>query len=676
MSEQDKQGKGKPERGPGFTRKPGGKTPFKQAGRPSGRPFGRPAPRQERGENRPGPRQYGRPAPAGDKKDADPGQRKFGRPAPSSERADARPAPRQYGRPAPSSERADARPAPRQYGRPTPSSERADTRPAPRQYGRPAPSSERSDARPAPRQYGRPAPSSERADARPAPRQYGRPAPVDRREGQGQAKRAERGFVPRPSGFPRKDGPRPPRSGFQPAPAFVKPAPPPKPETILSKDARTAALLVLNRVLHEGAYASLSLDEVFQNMRLSPQDKRLAAVIVYKTVEDLLKIDFALGQYLQDPEALNGKVRNILRLSACQILLMDKIPDFAAVNEAVELTRASGLEDMTGLVNGVLRSLIRGKDSLPWPGPEDEQYTSVMYSIPKWLADVILAAYPEETARQIIAYRNPSHATTLRRNQVLVSPAEFEALLAKKVSWEVSPGELPGVVRVKGASDIGKDLDFLGGRFSIQGEGSMLAVLALAPGAGATVLDCCAAPGGKTMYAAELMQNTGRVHAWDVHEHRVDLIYAQAERLRLYNIRPAVRDATVYQERFEQTMDLVLLDAPCSGSGVMDNKPDIKYRLTPEGLEHLAALQSKLLDVNARYVKPGGVLVYATCSLLPQENEEQIKLFLSAHPEFSLDELPLDFPERFRPLYGEHGLQLLPHRDGVEGFFIARMKRA
>lgn len=453
------------------------------------------------------------------------------------------------------------------------------------------------------------------------------------------------------------------------------PMPVKKPEPILSQDARQAALLVINRVLEGGAYASLSLDEVFQNMRLSQQDKRLAAVIVYKTIEDLLKLDFALSQFLQDAEALKGTVRNILRLSACQILLMDKIPDFAVVNEAVELTRASGLEDMTGLVNGVLRSLIRNKDSLNWPKPGDGNYLSVTNSMPQWLVDILLQAYPEQTARDIMAYRNPEHAIVLRRNRILLSQDEFLRLLRKKTAWTVTLGRLEETVRVKGVSDISRDSDFIGGRFSIQGEGSMAAVLALSPKPGMAVLDACAAPGGKTCLMAELMQNTGRVHAWDVHEHRVDLIYAQAERLRLYNVRPAVRDATVFQERFEESMGAVLLDAPCSGTGVMDNKPDIKHRLTAEGLREMTVLQQNLLSACARYVKPGGTLVYSTCSLLPQENGDQVRKFLETHSDFKMDDLPAAFPSQFRHLESDNGIQLLPHMDGVEGFFIARMRR-
>ena len=312
--------------------------------------------------------------------------------------------------------------------------------------------------------------------------------------------------------------------------------------------------------------------------------------------------------------------------------------------------------------------------TLPWPKPGDENYLSVTHSIPQWLAEEILNGYPDETAMGIISYRNQEHAVTLRRNGSLLTQAEFEALLTKKV-WNVKPGRLPGVVRVSGVSDIARDQDFLGGRFSIQGEGSMMAALALKPGVGAQVLDCCAAPGGKTCYLAEMMQNTGRIHAWDLHEHRVELIRAQAERLRLYNIRPAVRDSSQFMERLEGMMDAVLLDAPCSGTGVMDNKPDIKYRLTPESLASLVALQEQLLDVNSRYVKPGGVMVYATCSVLPKENERQIERFLKTHPEFALDLLPDTIPSDMRGLVGAHGLQLLPFRDGMEGFFIARMRR-
>ncbi len=455
----------------------------------------------------------------------------------------------------------------------------------------------------------------------------------------------------------------------RPGPAEARPAVPG-----MSADARRAALTVLNRVLIDEGFASLSLDEQFRGTPLSPRDKRLATALVYTTLENLLKLDFALDRFLKERDSLEPRVLNLLRMSACQLLLMDRLPDFAAVNEAVNLTRAMGLEPMTGLVNGVLRSVVREKDSIPWPGEGEPDYPRVMYSMPPWLMERLREGYGEETAMKIASYRKPRHDITIRRNSLRMDEKAFQAMLEKKV-WQTAPGLLPDVYHVSGASSIAGDSDFLEGAYSIQGEGSMMAALALSPGIGARVLDACAAPGGKTALMAEIMQNTGRIHAWDVHEHRIGLLEAQMERLRIYNVRPAVRDACVHQERFDGEMDAVLIDAPCSGSGVMAEKPDVKYRLNAQGLAALTEIQRRLLAACAPYVKPGGILVYATCSLLPEENERQVERFLEERPEFAPDLLPESIPERLRELAGPHGLQLLPHRDGTEGFFIARMRR-
>ena len=202
----------------------------------------------------------------------------------------------------------------------------------------------------------------------------------------------------------------------------------------------------------------------------------------------------------------------------------------------------------------------------------------------------------------------------------------------------------------------------------------MMAALAVGPKRGMQILDCCAAPGGKTCLMAEMMGGTGRVHAWELHAHRTDLIAAQAKRLGLENVRPMNRDAAKPRPDLEGTMDAVLLDAPCSGLGVMADKPDVKYRVTEESVRELVALQSQLLDTVAPYVKRGGTLVYSTCSVLKDENVRQAEAFLARHPEFELMPLPDTIPEAFRRHEGV-GLQLLPDRDGVEGFYICRMRR-
>ncbi len=648
------------------------------------------------------------------------GAKAFGHPAPGARRPnDER---RQYGRPAPSAPHAQGER--KQYGRPAPAASRAEGEQ--KQFARPAVPAphgqgERKPFTPRPafsgpraqgerKQFGRPAPSEQKQYGRPAPatpqavgeqRQFTRPAPVaPRAEGE------QKPFTPRPAfGGPHtQDGRKPysPRPAFggprtqgdhktfsrpsfgkpgfpKPAdskPAFTKPAVPRPAAPTISSDARKSALQVLNRVLLEEGFASLSLNEHFNLVYLSPRDKRLCTNIVYLTLENLNKLDFALDRLLEEPQGLEARVRNLLRLSACQILLLDRVPDSAVVNEAVKITRDMDLEGLTGLVNGVLRNLIRQVDEIPWPKPEEGVgYYSIMYSYPRWLVEQILKDYGQETGHQILTYRRPGQGMTIRPNLNRISEVAFLRLLEKKV-WKHEKGQMPQAWHILGAADIGKDSDYLDGNFSIQGEGSMVAAEAAFLKLGAQVLDVCAAPGGKSAYLAERMQGTGRIHAWDVHEHRVELIRALTERLRLYNVRPAWRDALVYREQLEGMMDVVLIDAPCTGSGVMDEKPDLKVRLNDQDLQGLLETQRKMLDTCSRYVRPGGLLVYATCSILPDENTRQIEAFLLAHPEFSIRALPDTIPQNLRQHEGPLGLQLMPYRDGTEGFYIARMHRA
>ncbi len=438
---------------------------------------------------------------------------------------------------------------------------------------------------------------------------------------------------------------------------------------------RKVALSIFQDVVRKDAYAALSLDDRMKNANLSQLDKRFCASIVYTTLENLIRIDYALDFFLKDAPSLEPTVRDILRISVCQLLFHDRIPENAVVDEAVKLTRGAGLEGLTGLTNAVLRSVVRGKNDIKWPGPEEgAKYLSVMYSVPQWLAERLNEAYGPETAEKICAFRSEAHYTVIRPNLMRLSDEAFETLLRKKV-WEVEKGRVPHAYRVRKASEIARDADYFAGNFSIQGESSMLAAQALDVRPGMTVLDCCAAPGGKTAYLAETMAGTGRVYAWDVHEHRVTLIRTMMRRLRLENVRPAVRDAAELKEELAGTMDAVLLDAPCSGLGVMDSKPDIKYRATPESVAELTRLQEKLLNVCCRYVRKGGLMVYSTCSILPEENGEQIRRFLAAHPEFALAPLPDSFDGQFSAHDTGCGLQLLPHQDGVEGFFIARLRR-
>lgn len=450
----------------------------------------------------------------------------------------------------------------------------------------------------------------------------------------------------------------------------------PRPRTAQSGlNARRLALDVLTDVREKGAYASLALGERLRVSRLSPEDRRLATGLVYGTLENQLQIDYALDR-LMDRPTREPVQRDILRMGAYQILFLDRVPDSAAVDEAVKLTRAMGMEAACGFINAVLRNLSRGKDEIAWPDREADPvaYLSVMGSMPRWLVEKLVAAYGPEEAGRVILYREEEHPVCVRPNFTRLSDAEFEALLQEK-GWRAERGLAPHAWLIYGAGDLAADADYRAGRFSIQGQSSMLAAEALEVRPGMKVLDACAAPGGKSAYLCEQMQLTGRVYAWELHEKRAQLLEGVRRRLGLDNLRISVRDALDFRPDLEDMLDGVLLDAPCAGLGVLSQKPDIKLRLKEEDIPAIVDTQGRLIDTVCRYVRPGGALVYSTCSLLPEENADRVRTFLQAHPNFTLEPLPTSFAEELRARQTPCGLQLLGCRDGVEGFFIARMRR-
>lgn len=437
--------------------------------------------------------------------------------------------------------------------------------------------------------------------------------------------------------------------------------------------ARRLALEVIRAVTENDAYASLVLDEKLNACGLPLVDRRLAARLVYDTLEHLLTLDWALNSLMARPDT-DIKLRNVLRLGACQILLEDRIPESAACNTSVALCKELGMEGLAGVCNGILRNLVRQKDEIRYPdfALEPVKALSIRHSVPEWLVERLMADWGEE-AVPMMGFHQPNAAITVRPNLLRMTDEAFEGFLQNKV-WEHERGTVPHSWRIRNMAEIAHDAGFVGGKFSIQSESSMMVCLAAAPKNGMQILDACAAPGGKSCLMAEMMQGTGRVQAWELHPHRTELIRAQMERLGLENVRPLTRDALKVRPELENTMDIVLLDAPCSGLGVMSEKPDVKYRVTEASVAELVKLQSDLLDAVCPYVKKGGTLVYSTCSVLKDENVRQAEHFLARHPEFELMPLPETIPERYRQHEGV-GLQLLPQRDGVEGFYMCRMRR-
>ncbi len=482
---------------------------------------------------------------------------------------------------------------------------------------------------------------------------------------------------------PKKDyGPRKPFAGHGSAPHGDKPHvrgpvhkgdKPYKPNNL---GPRRVALETLLDVSRSDAFAALALDKRMNTAMFSRRDRAFTTQLVYGTLENKIALDWRIDQFLDGDKALDPVIREILRMGAYQLFYLDRVPDMAAVDESVSLARAMGMEALTGLVNAVLRSMIRGKEDVVWPKPQDDpvKYLSIMFSVPGELAEMLIEAYGEHGALEILRYRPKDRAVTIRVNNLRCDDARLRSLLADE-EMEFAPGIVPGTYKIMHAGDLTRMRAFQNGLFTIQGESSVIAARAVGAKPGQTVLDACAAPGGKTAVLSEMMNDTGRVYAWDTHAHRVELIRGTANRLKLENVRPAVKDAAVERPDMAMTLDAALIDAPCSGTGVMLEKPDVKYRVTREGVMSLCRTQAEILDAIAPMVKVGGTLVYSTCSVLPAENEMQIRAFLERHGEYEVVKLGDELPEALAAHEGDCGIQMLPYRDGTDGFYVCKMRR-
>ncbi|WP_246098538.1 16S rRNA (cytosine(967)-C(5))-methyltransferase RsmB [Saccharibacillus brassicae] len=437
------------------------------------------------------------------------------------------------------------------------------------------------------------------------------------------------------------------------------------------------ALNVLTGVDENAAYSNLLLNRALQQAELSPADAGLATELVYGTISRQATLDYFLDRFIKSGvKRLNPWVRSLMRMSLYQIRYLDRVPAHAAVNEAVEIAKKRGHSGIAAMINGVLRSVLREGDALSIPDdlPTAERI-ALQHSHPQWLVERWIAQYGEETAEAVCASNNEAPKASLRVNTLRMDRAELlRELEAEGRSVRASDLAPQGVI-VESGGNLANDRLYRDGRFSIQDESSMLVAEALAPEPGMSVLDCCAAPGGKTAHIAEKMGNRGRIVANDLHEHKQGLIAEQAERLGLSCIETSVGDALTLKDRFEPaSFDRVLLDAPCSGFGVIRRKPDLRWAKTPEDAASIAKLQRQMLGAVAGLVKPGGILVYSTCTIEREENQRAVAEFLRDHAEYVSE--PFDAPTLDDlPQAGGAGVQILPNQFGSDGFYIARLRR-
>ena len=444
--------------------------------------------------------------------------------------------------------------------------------------------------------------------------------------------------------------------------------------------AREIALQVLKAVEDEGAYAGLALNRIIEKYRPGKLDRAFATELVYGTLRFLQTIDWILGQFIKQPlNAQTTSVRNILRLSVYQLFYLDRVPDSAACNEGAEMARKHGHPGAVKFVNGVLRSILRRKSEITFPSLFDDPvgHIAIKYSHPVWIVERWLKEFgPEDTILHCQANNMPT-PNTVRVNTLkntrdeLVERLMKEGLAAKETAYA------PEGVMIEGFLSIGAIAAFREGLFQPQDESSMLASRALAPAPGSTVIDACSAPGGKATHLAQLMENRGEIFAFDIHPHKLALIKENSDRLGINIIQEVAGDAADLPEKYYGSADYVLVDAPCSGLGVLRRRPDARWRKEPGQIAGLVKLQAGILDSAARCVKDNGILVYSTCTITREENLGQVEDFLARRPEFVLADLTPLLPRAldYEGTMADGYLQLLPHRHAMDGFFIARMRK-
>ena len=442
------------------------------------------------------------------------------------------------------------------------------------------------------------------------------------------------------------------------------------PSIDMQNEARLAALDALERCRREGAWSAAALDGVIKKYDLDPRDGALASRLCLGVLQNSSFCDYYIDCYCRTPgHKIQAKLRDILRLGVYQLLFMDKIPARAAVNETVALCRKAGLDRAGGLVNAVLRRVSENREHLPAiPGEGTAACLSIRYSHPQWLVERLLKEHDYAFVEAFLASNNKPAKLTIQVNTRKVSTEEYlRALTRADIPFERFDG-LEGCLCLAGGQ-VAQLPGFEEGLFYVQDRAARCAVTAAGVRPGMRVLDTCAAPGGKSFAAALDMEDTGEIISCDIHEKKLRLIEEGAKRLGLSCLSTRAADARKAEKSFLESFDLVMTDVPCSGLGVIGKRPEIRYKTESE-LAALPGIQADILRNACAYVKPGGTLLYSTCTILREENEDQIRAFLDENPGFEAADFQIG------SLHSENGMYTFwPQTDGTDGFFVAKLKR-
>ncbi len=425
--------------------------------------------------------------------------------------------------------------------------------------------------------------------------------------------------------------------------------------------------------IEDGAYSDLALKQALELSGLDKRDSALCTAIVFGTLQNRLFLDHCISKYSSlKMNKISRKVLTVLRISAYQMIFMDRIPHNAAVNEAVNIVKKSGNSRASGFVNAVLRSISRNIDSLPKIETEDElQRLSIKYSHPYWLVKKLSGSIKANELESLLEANNRIPPMTVRVNTLKCSVYDAVSMLEKE-EIGVKRGSSPQSLKLSGAGNIEKLQLFADGYITVQDEASQLCVYALndeVKGQRKRILDACAAPGGKSFALYALSDGLSEITSCDIHEKKLRLMNEEAQRLGV-KLKTLLRDAKRNYESFEDYFDVIIADVPCSGLGVIRKKPDIRYK-AEENINALPEIQKKILQNVSSYLKRGGTLIYSTCTVLKEENEEVVRDFLKNNVDF--ETCGFELPSIGRVDDGM--ITLLPHIHGTDGFFIAKLRK-
>ena len=442
---------------------------------------------------------------------------------------------------------------------------------------------------------------------------------------------------------------------------------------------REVVLSVLMEITEEEGLSHLVLRRVLEKSQyLDKRDRAFITRTVEGTLQDMLLLDYIIERFSRVP-VYNMKplIRNLMRMSVYQLRFMDSVPDSAVCNEAVKIAQRHGFYNLKGFVNGVLRNIARGQDQIEWPDKNEDpcRYLSVMYSMPQWIVERWIAQFGQETTETVLKRFHEPAPTVVRVMTEKVSvQTVIDDLRAEGIQVERHP-YLDYALEISGYNYLQAVGAFKKGWIQVQDISSMMVAEVAAPNWGDACIDVCAAPGGKALHLAEKLRGSGSVQARDISETKVARMKEAIERSGLANIEAMVRDAVIYDESAAGTADIVLADVPCSGLGVIGRKQDIKYKMTPARQTELIRLQRQILHTVHGYVKPGGTLIYSTCTIGADENQMNIKWFLENYP-FVLESIDGYLCPELRDRTTKGGfLQFLPGVHRSDGFFLARLRR-